>query len=226
MRISGRWRVHPEMAAAGLWTTPTDLAKYIIEVQRAYAGGGHVLSAATARTMLEPGMNDHGLGPIIEGKGLRFGHSGANVGFRAVFTAFIEGGSGVVVMTNSDNGTDLALQLIGSIARAYTWPDLAPQEKTLAVLDAPAYERLVGRYDMPQIGEVMEITYEGGRLYAKGKDKDAVEWNETDELLPESELRFFHREYGMSYEFFVADGAITGFLWHVGSGIRGQRVAE
>jgi hypothetical protein len=72
----------------------------------------------------------------------------------------------------------------------------------------------------------MEIWYEGGRLYAKGKDKDAVEWNETDELLPESELRFFDREYGMSYEFVVADGAVTGFLWHVGPGIRGQRIVE
>jgi len=226
VRVSGRWRVHPEMAAAGLWTTPTDLAKYIVEVQRAYAGNGRVLSAATARAMLEPGMNDHGLGPIIEGAGRRFGHSGVNAGFRAVFTAFIEGGSGVVVMTNSDNGTDFALQLIATIARAYAWPDLAPQEKTLAVLDASAYERLVGRYDVPQLGEVYEITYEGGRLYVKGKDKDADEWGPSDELRPESDLRFFEREYGTNYEFVVADGEVTGFMWLVGPGIRGQRVVE
>src|SRR5206468_11650541 len=34
--IKGKYNTYPEQAAAGLWTNPTDLSKYIIETQLAY----------------------------------------------------------------------------------------------------------------------------------------------------------------------------------------------
>jgi CubicO group peptidase (beta-lactamase class C family) len=121
-KVKGNWHTYPEMAAAGLWTTPTDLARFAIEIQRAYAGEEEIILTQTMmRQMLTSGMNSHGLGPVISEDGLRFGHGGANEGFRCEFMAFIEGGNGVIVMTNSDNGGALARDIILSIAEVYGW---------------------------------------------------------------------------------------------------------
>jgi CubicO group peptidase (beta-lactamase class C family) len=62
--VEEKWHVYPEMAAAGLWTTPSDLARYAIQLQQAYAGrSSSVLSTQTARQMLTPDTNSWGLGP-------------------------------------------------------------------------------------------------------------------------------------------------------------------
>src|SRR5688572_16548026 len=96
----------PEMAAAGLWTTPSDLARYAIEVQRALAGtSDRVLSAATARQMLTPTLNNQGIGPGVGGSANRplFSHGGSNEGYRCNLVTYNDG-DGAVIMTNSDTG--------------------------------------------------------------------------------------------------------------------------
>ena len=66
--VVGGAHTYPEMAAAGLWTTPTDLAKYAIEVERSLVGeANHVLSKEMTEQMLTPGMGDWGLGVEIGG---------------------------------------------------------------------------------------------------------------------------------------------------------------
>lgn len=217
-RVPGRWHTYPERAAAGLWTTPTDIAHYIIEVQRAYADEGQILSGTTARTMLEPGKNSHGLGPAIQDGGNRFGHGGANAGFRATFTAFLEKGSGAVVMTNSDSGGQLAQELILTIAREYGWAGMAPEEKTVVPLADKAYERLVGHYRAEEPSLAVEIQYEQGQFYAK------LDEGGKRALLPESQDRFFARN-GMQVEFLAEGDRVTGVeLWD--GAVRAKRTKD
>jgi len=122
------WHVYPEQAAAGLWTTPADLAQFVIEVQTAVRGPkGRVLSQAFAREMVTPvGTGPFAVGLTIEkrGEGWYFLHGGSNWGFRADMLGHVRKGYGVVIMTNGDNGTALINEIEARIAAAYGWDSL------------------------------------------------------------------------------------------------------
>ncbi|MEK7406270.1 MAG: serine hydrolase [Acidobacteriota bacterium] len=179
--IQGKWHTYPEMAAAGLWTTPSDLARVILEIQKP----GKVLKAETVNEMLTAVLNNYGLGFGLGGKdGARsFSHGGANAGFRCMLFAYRDSGSGAVVMTNGDRGGALASEVLRSIAAEYGWPDYRPQEKTLAKVSAKVLGLYAGKYQLP--GMLVTVTVENGRLYANAGSRERVE------LLPESETSFF-----------------------------------
>lgn len=120
-----RWHVYPEQAAAGLWTTPTDLARFMIEVQRTLAGqSGSVLDRAMMQEMVTPvGVGPFAVGFSVacKGEGWYFEHGGSNWGFRCLSTAHRARGYGLVVMTNGDNGQPVAQEILDRVARAYGW---------------------------------------------------------------------------------------------------------
>jgi CubicO group peptidase (beta-lactamase class C family) len=123
--IEGRWRVYPEMAAAGLWTTPADLAHWAIELREAYYGRSNkILERTTAREMLTRQKENWGLGPQLGGmdETFRFQHGGSNAGFRAVLVMLVASGQGAVIMTNSDNGGKVFQPLLAAVAAEYGWP--------------------------------------------------------------------------------------------------------
>jgi CubicO group peptidase (beta-lactamase class C family) len=119
--LPGRWHTYPEMTAAGLWTTPSDLAHVVIELQT----GGHILKPATQREMLTKGLDSYGLGLMLgEKDGQKsFSHGGSNEGYRCMMFAYRDGGRGAIVMTNGDRGGNLADEILGSVAAEYNWPD-------------------------------------------------------------------------------------------------------
>ena len=127
-RMGAPWHVYPEQAAAGLWTTPSDLARFAIEVQRAIRGPkGAVLTQASAREMLAPvgvGGFAVGLGLAQRGEGWYFSHGGANWGYRCNLLAHVRKGYGVVMMTNGDAGGQLVGEIEARVAAAYNWDSL------------------------------------------------------------------------------------------------------
>jgi CubicO group peptidase (beta-lactamase class C family) len=111
--VAGGWHLYPEAAAAGLWTTPADLARLLGSLDR-----------EEAREMIVRTSPGYGLGLEIAGEGatLRFGHRGSNLGYRALAMIFAETGDGVVVMTNGEEGGPLAAEIAAALAASQGWP--------------------------------------------------------------------------------------------------------
>lgn len=123
--VPGGWYIYPESAAAGLWTTASDLARYAISIQSAAMGDpGSIFLPETAREMLTPQIpikegSDEGLSIIINGQ--MFGHAGSNEGFKLQTSAFSDRGQGAVVLTNGENGTDLINEILRGVSKVYGW---------------------------------------------------------------------------------------------------------
>ena len=124
-----KWHVYPEHAAAGLWTTPTDLARLIIEVQRSARGeSNRVLSQSVIQEMLSPvGVGPFAVGFTMSkiGEGWYFSHGGSNWGFRALMLAHKVKGYGLVVMTNADQGSTVINEISRRIQYTYNWDSVA-----------------------------------------------------------------------------------------------------
>lgn len=127
-RMGDPWHVYPEHAAAGLWTTPSDLAKFLIEVQKTLQGQStRVLTRASMLEMVTPvGVGPFAVGFQISkaGEGWYFGHGGSNWGFQCNMMAHRLKGYGFAVMTNSDSGGALATELLRKIQELYKWDTL------------------------------------------------------------------------------------------------------
>ena len=199
--VEGGAHTYPEMAAAGLWTTPTDIAKYAIEVVRSLDGkANHVLSAEMTKQMLTSGMGHWGLGLQMGGPegNPYFAHGGVNEGFVNTFYMFEKSGDGAVVMTNGDNGGQIGEELIHSIANEYNWPDLKPTVRTAMHVDAKVLDTYAGTYELGKDVDLV-ITVENGQLMgqATGQGKS--------QLYAESETKFFLLKSPSTVEF-VKDG--------------------
>jgi CubicO group peptidase (beta-lactamase class C family) len=205
--LPGRYHTYPEMAAAGLWTTPTDLAKFLLEVRKALAGRSDVLSASLAREMTTAVKPGYGLGLSLSGAGAaaNYGHGGSNEGFKCQMAAFLDGGRGAVVMTNGDGGGFVAAEILRAIAREYGWPAFKPVEKKVVSVDPESLASLEGRYEL-RPGRFLDVKLDGGKLFV-------IDGQDRVELFPESETRFFDTAEGHMLVFVKgADGRPTHML--------------
>jgi CubicO group peptidase (beta-lactamase class C family) len=183
--IHGRWHVYPEMAAAGLWTTPTDLAKFGIEIAQSRNGKSNkVLTQKTVEEMLTPVMDEAGLGFFVDKNTLgQFGHSGADEGFQAILRMNWQTGKGIAIMANSDNGIDVAILFLRSVAKEYGWSQkgASQSEQLLTIAKVKGVQLALSRYaELTKSGAIPEKDAErdlnqlGNRLLYGGKEKDAV----------------------------------------------------
>jgi hypothetical protein len=201
--VEGKWPIYPEMAAAGLWTTPSELIQYGIEIQRILQSGQDgVLSYKTVSEMLDAESDTHGLGPSVQDH--TFGHGGADEGFRAQLFAWKDQPYAAVVMVNSDNGK-IIRELLLSVANEYSLPGIEPVVREIIELEQESLNKFVGQYELEQVG-VFDISVDGNRLKLSGVDFDYTGW-----LYPQSDQVFFGSETGSLLTFDVQDGVAVGF---------------
>jgi len=160
--VKGKYHIYPEQAAAGLWTNPTDLAKYIIETQLSLQGkSDKVLSPETTRLRLTPYIdNSAALGVFIIKKGNEryFNHDGSDEGFVAAYFGSMENGNGAVVMANTDNGS-LLYEIINSLAAVYGWKDFyTPKIKKVVTISNEILKSYAGNYKLHR--DTLNVTLE------------------------------------------------------------------
>ncbi|MEM1408977.1 MAG: serine hydrolase domain-containing protein [Bacteroidota bacterium] len=115
------YQAMPEMAASGLWTTPSDLTKLIIALMESYHSRGGFLSQSTTKDMMTKVLpSDYGLGPELEGAGSSksFSHGGANDSYRAFFRGYLETKNGFVILTNGNRGSELIREIHPALIKA------------------------------------------------------------------------------------------------------------
>ncbi|MEG0040391.1 MAG: serine hydrolase domain-containing protein [Massilia sp.] len=174
---------YPEQAAAGLWTTPHDLARFAIAIQQGAAGAtSGVLTPAMTRTMLQPVKNDYALGLQIQEQGMGFSHGGSNQGFKAVFYAAVADGSGAVILTNGDNGIDVAAGLMRAIAYEYQWNSNQTKLRKAVALAPETRRTLVGRYKLDGAPD-FDIAERKGQLMVNQGGQWEPLYAESDKVL-------------------------------------------
>jgi CubicO group peptidase (beta-lactamase class C family) len=199
--IEGKRFIYPEMAAAGLWTTPTDLAKAAIELQLSIQGKSNkVLNKETARLMVTPRVKisadqDMALGFFLEKNGAYFGHGGADIGYICSLVAGVEGGNGVVVMTNSEGRAgELIGEITRGVAQEYGWKGYAPEPVEVVTLAADSLKPFEGRFKLDS-DNVLTVKIKGAAL--TGNETGAPAFD----LLPVSPTEFVRRDQPVRYVF-------------------------
>lgn len=198
--VPGDYHTYPERAAAGLWTTVPDLARFGIEMQKSREGRSNkILSQATTKLMLTRQKEEVGLGFFLEGSESieRFGHGGANAGYQALMQFTLDG-HGVAIMTNSDNGGRIAQEIAYSVAAAYGWKNYAPKERTAIPVPTTTLSGLAGKYQIPD-GPLLTIMPSGDHLQA------SFEHSQVD-LYAETPDHYFALEPGIPDLKFSRDG--------------------
>ena len=218
-KLNNKWHNYPEMAAAGLWTTPSDLALFAIELQNALSGSSNkILSTEMANVMITPEMHPYGLGLMLNDreKVTRFGHGGANTGFMSKLVSYTSKGQGAVVMTNGSDGYYLAEEIIRSIAKEYNWIDFLGKAKVLAQVNPQIYDIYSGEYELKP-NFILKVTKNQDRLYTQATDQQKLE------MFPESETNFFCKEVEAQITFVKNK---TGQVTHLVLNQQGEYVAK
>ena len=220
--VRGRWHLYPEMAAAGLWTTPTDLARFAIEVQETLAGKGHgVISPVMARQYVTEQKNGYGLGVGVRGGGdtLSFSHGGRDEGFDAMLLAFAQTGQGAAIMINANDNSRFMGRLLDFIGRTWGWPQVGPPARAPAAVNAAPIDpaglaRYAGYYEFRENQMVTLVPN------ANGTGLETLTDGLPEEVfLAIDSVRFGSTERGLRIAFALDSGAaVTGVVWWAGDG--------
>jgi hypothetical protein len=202
--IKGLWNNYPEQAAAGLWTTPSELAKYCIEIQTIASGKiDGILKSSTVEEMLTKHKNNWGLGPSLmwAGDSLIFQHGGKNAGFTNSLRAFAYKGDAVIIMTNADNGGKLIEEILRSISSHYNWGINNPKTIEPIELSEEELNKFTGKYEQTDLPKewkkfVVEKEVFNGQLISINPNN-----NDTLFLLPVEESKFVDVKNGWEFNF-------------------------
>jgi CubicO group peptidase (beta-lactamase class C family) len=219
--VPGKYFVYPEKAAAGLWTTPTDICKYILEIQQTYQGkSSKVLNQEMVKLHVTPYKNDVAMGTFIQNRNGEkyFDHTASNEGFSGLFIGGLTNGKGAAIFVNSDDAS-IAFELVNTIALVYNWAGFKkPEQITTVPVNDTITSKYIGEYILD--GFLSEIKKEKDGLYI---------WTDgiSSKMYFTSSTDFRNLELGGTKTFtFDNAGTVTGYSNTINGRLRatGQKI--
>lgn len=198
--VEGKHHLYPEMAAAGLWTTPSELARWVLALDE-------LLAPETLKAMFTEEKADFGLGIAVRGRrrSLQVSHGGSNEGYRCTLVYYPRRGEGVVIMTNSDNGDTLVDPILHAVARRFDWPGYEINVIEPIAVAATTLAGYTGTYRPPDVPMDFVVTLENGTLFLTFS-------NSTTELVPVEKDAFESVKGGRLRFERDASGKVTALL--------------
>lgn len=167
----------PRMAAGGLWTTATDLAKFTIELQLSlHNKSNKVLSTDMVQEMFTPVVSENyglGIGISKMDDEIYLSFFGDIAGFFAGFIWHKTDGYGAVIVSNSSNGLELEREIFRSIANVYGWKGYLPQQYEIMEVERELLEKYTGRYLIGS-DNVLTVSLENNVMYMQTSETDRV----------------------------------------------------
>lgn len=215
--VKGRHHVYPEMAAAGLWTTPSDLATLAVEIQKASRGESNLIPKKLVDEMFTPQVVEEAIGLGFwlsnEGDSIVFEHDGDDEGFITIFAAYRYLGKGAVIMINSNEGENMIYELLRAIAEEYNWPDNYKTDQiTNYKININLLSQFVGSYKSDNNLE-SQILIIHGELYLRYLNQSPVKLEAQSNAVFSSPLLNlsleFEREVAKVISFSLTQGGST-----------------
>ncbi len=220
--LKNKYYIYPELAAAGLWTTPTNLSKIIIDIQLSLKNGsGKILSQQSAKELIEPTLknNNSALGVFSENQNgnLYLQHSGSNRGFRGKFYFSAENGNGLVVMVNGTN-TKIIEEITRSVISVYKWKGFEQMtvSEDLKINNADL-TKFVGTYTLEN--REVNVTIKKGKLTLSERGKwssnlTALKNNTflVDIVKPQATIEFITDNNGSISKCILKQGELTEWI--------------
>jgi len=211
--VEGGYRIHPEKSAAGLWCTPSDYAKIVIEIQKAYFGqSDKIVSQKASKSLFTRNLGYMGYGFMIRlhGDSTAIAFGGGNEGFTCNIFSYFHLGSGAIIMGNSDNAEVMG-EILRSMSKQYSWPEFKPKTMKAVELADSTLLSYVGTYKGTSTDNVeftFEVSLENNCLYSTINNK-------TKKLYAKNELEFIIPERDWKITFKDMDGRIDSLEFDV-----------
>lgn len=201
--VMGKWHTYPEMAAAGLWTTPSQLLLWAKEIQQTLqTQKDGFLKVQTVNEMLIDYGNNQGLGPYVVDH--IFGHGGSDEGFVSDLRVWKENPISVAIMVNSDSGNAIIGELFSSIAKEYNLPGIYTTKRKFKELSTKELSRFEGKYQFSADSNATIRIKDNGLEFMGGPASAPIF------ILPESNTTFFSTQSGLYFNFNLDGTFITG----------------
>jgi CubicO group peptidase (beta-lactamase class C family) len=210
-QLKGKYSILAQQAGGAAWSTPSEICKYIIEMQLSLKGKSNkILSKENTQMMVTPQIANSGLGVFVDSIGSEkyFQNGGGRRGFTSLYYGSFKDGKGVVIFVNSSNAS-IQKEIGYSVAMAYGWKDFyKPKTKTIIPMSVKELEEYEGEYVFSPDASVF-IDYDGTGFYA------AVSGQSWYNIFPEAKDKFFGQVKEVELEFVRSNHAVNKLIYKV-----------